>query len=484
MARTRKRTNKTQKKQTIPKPSRSELIERGIKAILEMRSKNSNQMPPDFLQNVENMIKRRKLNKDEPSNEHDIPIFYDAVNSLPQNNGFIQVSRIKRQNKKTRKRVSSKRNENSPQKKQPSFSRSAANESVEYIKTIDLPTSYERKIRDHQHLSSGEKQLDVSSFSRMLKSTSVPHYNSFWRHFANEREFVGLKKVIQTIINHDIEKYSSKRSHNATPWLSGNIAKKVFGSQFHLELKNKPENIVDFKTGQTIGMTQDLPYDYNVSQIIISILSLLVAWINQIMYEARSCDFVIMTKGGRVIQYFGHDYDSFDLDLLIVPKSMLKKTNTNSILQDHNIDSSRILAHEILILLRWFCEIEDKVELSIMTPDHEKAKNKSIFKLSYIKSQRERLGKIRPLIDLGFTWISDNGNNHTNTLPFFTDPVIDQYNLSLLSNMNMKLLCIHQNKQQYQKEKAFILEREFKKSDSNKEERTIAKMRKQLKMLS
>jgi len=53
---------------------------------------------------------------------------------------------------------------------------------------------------------------------------------------------------------------------------------------------------------------------------------------------------MIMTKGGRVIQYLGHDYDSFDLDLLIVPKSILKKTNPDSILEDYDVNHTRKLA--------------------------------------------------------------------------------------------------------------------------------------------
>jgi hypothetical protein len=49
------------------------------------------------------------------------------------------------------------------------------------------------------------------------------------------------KKYIQAIIQDDIEKFSTQSSHVSTPWLSGNIAKKVFGTHFDLNLKNKPE---------------------------------------------------------------------------------------------------------------------------------------------------------------------------------------------------------------------------------------------------
>jgi hypothetical protein len=60
--------------------SRSEAIRRGIKAIIKMRNENNtNNMPPEFLNNVENMLKQRGLNKDGP------PIFYDALSSPQQN---------------------------------------------------------------------------------------------------------------------------------------------------------------------------------------------------------------------------------------------------------------------------------------------------------------------------------------------------------------------------------------------------------------
>lgn len=520
MARTRKR--KTSKKSKSPRSqtsiagiSRSEAIQRGIRAIMRMRNENNtNNMPPEYLKNVENMMKRRGLN------EHGSPIFYDALSSHQQNennnsesdyesarsspstnnneNSFMVVG--KKGKRKTKKQGEQKRSNTkkkspksspnkkashipaSPQRTSPPRSAAAAEER-ENVKQITLPSSYKNKILE-QHESLSKQKTNAPSFSRLLKSTSVPNYKSFWSNYAKEAEFVELKKYIQAIIQHDIERFSTQSSHVSTPWISGNIAKKVFGSHFHLSLRNKPENIVDFKTGQVIGMTQDLPYDYNVSQIIISILSLLVGWINKKLFNSRRCNYMIMTKGGRVIQYFGHDYDSFDLDLLIVPKSILKKTNTDSLLQDYDVSHTRKMAHEILILLQWFCEMKDKVDLSIMTPDHDRAINKSIFKLSMVKSQSERLGKIRPLIDLGFTWISSNGNNHTNTLPFFIEPIMMNYDLSLLPNMNLEVLCVHQNKQQYKNEKTYILEKESKKLGPNREEKTITKMRKQLKMLS
>lgn len=508
---------KTRKKKSVRKSSisQSEAIKRGIKAIMRMRNENKmNQMPPEYIKNVENMLERRGLNKDGS------PIFYDVLNSSRQNNddvnsphvitsssqniesnnnGFLEVG--KNRKRKTKKKDEQKKSKGSNTKKSPNspspkrkishktttpphqastsaLPRGAAEELPDDVIHVSLPGSIEKEINKYfnvqQHMT----------FAQKVKHWSVPNYDSFWSRYAKESEFVDLKKTIQAILSHDIEHYSTQNSHDSVQWISGKIAKKVFGRHFHLSLKNTPEDKIDFKTGRFMGMTFDLPYDYNVSQIIISLLSILVCWINKKLLTSRSCKFLIMTKGGRVIQHLGHEHESFDLDLLIVPKSILTKTNPSSILKDYNDGThSRELAHEIMLLLQWFCELKDKVELSIMTPDHERAVNKSIFKLSMIKTQNDRLGKIKPMIDLGFTWVSPNGTNHTNTLPFFTEPVMTKYNLSLLKNMDLQLLQIHQSKQQYKNEKAYILDKESRKPSPNREEKTITKMKKQLKML-
>lgn len=67
MARTRKK--KSVKKSRSPSKtskegiSQSVAIKRGIKAIMRNEN-NMNQMPPEYIKNLENMLERRGLNKD------------------------------------------------------------------------------------------------------------------------------------------------------------------------------------------------------------------------------------------------------------------------------------------------------------------------------------------------------------------------------------------------------------------------------------
>lgn len=84
MARTRKmkpvKKSKSLSQTSITGISRSEAIRRGIKAVMKIRNENNTiNMPPEYLNNVENMLKQRGLNKDGS------PIFYDALSSPQQN---------------------------------------------------------------------------------------------------------------------------------------------------------------------------------------------------------------------------------------------------------------------------------------------------------------------------------------------------------------------------------------------------------------
>jgi hypothetical protein len=111
MAITRKK--KTIKKSKSPRSqtsiawiSRSEANRRCIRAIMKMRNENNtNNMPPEYLKNVERMMKQRGLNKDGS------PIFYDALSSHQQNDNNTNNSESDYES--TRRSQSTNNNENS-----------------------------------------------------------------------------------------------------------------------------------------------------------------------------------------------------------------------------------------------------------------------------------------------------------------------------------------------------------------------------------
>ena len=102
-------------------------------------------------------------------------------------------------------------------------------------------------------------------------------------------------------------------------WSSGKIIREILGETFHLNKKIIP--------GPGYSSI-DTPQDFYLSQSTITVLTILVAWLNHKMYMSKGCKFIIMNKGGRVIQLLGKNHESFDLDLVLVPKTILR-TNTN-----------------------------------------------------------------------------------------------------------------------------------------------------------
>ena len=166
---------------------------------------------------------------------------------------------------------------------------------------------------------------------------------------------------------------------------------------------------------------------------------------------SKGCKFIIMNKGGRVIQLLGKNHESFDLDLVLVPKTILR-TNTNREMLNgyetqNGTKSSKDLAEKIMDLLKWFI---DFIDISILTP--EDGDNKNIYKMSYIKDIiiKDKRPK-KALIDLSFTWKTEV-SNHSNTAKYFLKPKLSIYHvIGLLSNRtHSSLLFVHKQRTIYQ----------------------------------
>ena len=176
-----------------------------------------------------------------------------------------------------------------------------------------------------------------------------------------------------------------------------------------------------------------------------------------------------MNKGGRVMQLYGIEHESFDLDLVLIPKSVLinKSMNNTGVLTSYDIKKTKELSENILELIKWFCENDTYPDLlSKQTPEHEEQTNKSIFKLSYKKWAGNKLFFI-PLVDLAYTWKLGEVN-HSNTLKYFIRPIHETYNVRGLFSSNIQLLFLYQDKEDYIREKEYIQAKETNKLEQLK----------------
>lgn len=453
-------------KQTRSKTSKkspSNYFSRGLKVLRRLTSKNKERLPlPNgFLErahsgNFQKAVKEdMKLENIARMNITNFEKYYsptenrNAVEAYANDNDNNTWTIVEKKGKKktgtskTRKTNTTRKTHRRQESPEANSEAAANSRAAKNIKTINVRDIMER----------------VPMYKPQITSSYIiPHYDEFWKSILpNEIEVIEIKKAIQSMITHDIEMYSNDDIHVETPWSSGQIIQSILGNRFMLPLKNEPKF-------SERGMTFETKYDYNVSQILISIVAILISYINHKLYVSKKCDYVLMNKGGRVMQLYGIEHESFDMDLVLMPKSILRKKtmNNSKLLSDYNIKETKELSHRILDLIQWFCEnVIHPDLLSILTPDDEKSTNKSIFKLSYRRQSRS-ISETRPLIDLAFTWKTDE-NNHSNTLQYFKRPIHKTYNVRGLSRNNIQLSFFYQSKEEYVSEKMYIQNKETRK---------------------
>ena len=221
-----------------------------------------------------------------------------------------------------------------------------------------------------------------------------------------------FKKFITDIIHNDIAHYNND-SYQEAPWESTKLIKQILENDSFYTSNNIQEfnQLINKRTNNDV---------YNKSQILISVLYIIIGFINNILQTNDRYKYVILLKGGRNMMYYVNKiYKSFDIDGILIPKSIMP-TNTNiDVINKNNNKESKELAEAIISFTKWIFT-DTGISFGSINPEH----NRKIIKLSYNTPE----GYI-PLIDLGFSWkMPGNQETHTHTLKYYKTPSIKKYN--------------------------------------------------------
>lgn len=269
-----------------------------------------------------------------------------------------------------------------------------------------------------------------------------------------------FKKFITEIIHNDIAHYNH-HNYEEAPWESTKLIKQILENESFYTSNNIEEfnQLIKKRTDNDV---------YNKSQIIISVLYVIIGFINNILQTHDRYEYVILLKGGRNMMYYvDRIYNSFDIDGILIPKAAIPSNTNNSFIKKYNNHQSKVLAEAIISFIKWIFS-DTGILLSSINPEH----NKKIIKLSYETNQ----GFI-PLIDLGYSWkLPENQESHTHTLKYYKNPEIKTGNIirpiisKMITSNNNKMndydvitdiifefIYIYQDLENFKREKEFLL---------------------------
>lgn len=283
--------------------------------------------------------------------------------------------------------------------------------------------------------------------------------NRYWDK-KSKHSMIMFKKFINEIIHNDIAQYN-ENSYEEAPWESTKLIKQILENDYFYT----SNNIQEFN--QLINKRTDSDV-YNKSQILISVLYIIIGFINNILQTNDKYKYVILLKGGRNMMYYVNNlYKSFDIDGILIPKSVLPTNTNKKYLQRYNNNESKELAQAITSFIIWIFS-DSGISFGTINPEH----NKKIIKISYNTQE----GFI-PLIDLGFSWkLPEDQESHTHTLKYYKTPSVKTGNIirpiistqitsvnnkpqkyDVITDIVFEFIYVYQDLENFKREKEFLL---------------------------
>ena len=483
-----KRKSKTKKNEL----SKKEII----KIINQTRNKEDSKSSESLIKSILKNIPKNKTFKSEnmiPENIEYESLIKQKLNELygleEEKNKLLKQSKPKKKHRTRKKKEKNNSEFHSPSGNQKELQKAIQKHEEAMNKLFHSPTA-----KSPQEIEQEKKKL-IHDISVERESKEDTEMFKFWKTQFNydKKELKELRRYFQTLLRYDINnnvtevEYKEKNS----VWESGQLVKQI-NSDFYLNYSNLPK-FIKTRRGNSL-VVRDTLFDYNIKQILISLLYVMFGLINKKLHDNRNFPFIILFKGSRILHKYQNKnmdpYETIDLDLILFPKRAINSSTISDklILEMYyeHINELKEISFFILKLCKYWCQFENIVNLSILEPpeiNSNSDSNKKIFKLSYIHSPPNRT--FSALIDLGFTWnLPDNTgiNNHSNTLKFFKSIKIDKIqhnnNEFYIKPKKLDLLYIYQNKQNFINEKKYI------RNKNNQENMIKDKMERQLKYLN
>ena len=217
--------------------------------------------------------------------------------------------------------------------------------------------------------------------------------------------------------------------------------------------------------------------------LIVATLFLMFGVINNVIYNSKNEQhkFIMMIKGGRALNKYV-DYETDDIDIILMPKSSEQGSTDKSILKKYKDSNTKGFAQEIVefiydtlkdaveevLQMNGFMLAEGESYLSMLGPQPT---NPVIYKMSI-----RTLQGYSAICDFAFKWKDDELDiDHTPTLKFFKDKTITSPQMSI-NKHNMNALYITQTLENMKAEREFI-------RDHSDDKRTKEKIEKQMDLL-
>ena len=262
------------------------------------------------------------------------------------------------------------------------------------------------------------KKLDINYSSDSYNVYNIP---DFWLQvFEDEDRFNLLKQRLRDMMLYDVynnvlhNQFTSEWKRNKELDLC-DINRKIYHNYYYPK-QNKPYQL--FNTLKMDTNTDFIHYN--------TILCTCFIIIGVIGYKLKDFGIDLMIKGGKALQLASSQikrstYISQDIDLLVVDKQKL-----------YTLDEKQKIAYHIGKFISWILDNKDnKLSISVKEPDIH---NPSIYKLSYIKSQKiidyrtgEPRNEYKAFCDIDFKDIPREINE------YFENNHIDEFYISELN---------------------------------------------------
>ena len=475
-----------------------------IKSIKQDISKlintNTSHKSPKAL--INSLVKKVKLDKNINSNNFvsidplkDLDSLFKSKFNKIHELQDEKTNLLKELNKKLSTKTTKTRKRKTKKKDTPIFHSPSGNEEAlrkheeNQMKLFKYPTA-----KSTQEIIKEKKQI-IHDVSIEAENQEDKILFKFWSDKFNftKKQLKDYRRYFQTLLRYDINNNITGNEYkNESPnWESGHLVKQI-DTNFYLNVNN-PTRMIRTRRGNDL-MVRNGPVDYNIKQLLISLLYVMFGIINKKLYDNSNFPFVILFKGSRILHKYQNKnmdpYHTIDLDLILFPKIALNdNTISDKVILEYyykHTNELKELSGFIMKLCKYWGQANGIVNLSILEPpeiNSNSDSNKKIYKLSYVHQPPNRA--FSALVDFGFTWnLQTNSgiNNHSNTLQFFKSVNVDSLSFSnnefYIKPMNMDLMYIYQQKQNYIDEKKYI-------RNKNGQESVIKeKMEKQLKYLN